>query len=902
MWFFTLLTLRRSTSRSLLASTGFLLAACALILLSATTQTTVVQASAIINRNWRPAYDLVVLPPQAVLPPGKAIPADLLEGYGGGISMQQYEQIKKLSGIELAAPIAFLGYVQVPVPEVQFVNTALPPGYYRIDWTLTAFDGRHSIIERQEHAVWLISSNCAAPLASPALQPLQQQGLHFQCGSNADSSNTFAFASVDTGTFLLAAIDPAAENQLVHLDGSIIGGRMLTEQDTLALDAGSPYASVSVPGSSTIYKVPEYDIPLLIQQGLPGQITARANFARIAPESLSLDQVQAQGGMSYLEHLTNAATLFQGTVPLLENNPQEFSEAVLTWNGRSWQVGQYDKSGAGAGLSFLYTPSSLTYQRATSPTGQPDAAYTLVPNGVQGPEVAFRALQALHVSQIAQPPFYSAFYRATPIGQFSGSRLTALFSNPLNWLPESTYSSPPTVFRYDAQGHPVAPTALLPTTNPAGYSMQPPLALTTLTAAEHLLGNNFISAIRVRVAGVDAADPDSWGRIQQVAQSIEQRTGLHVLVTLGASPTPVLVFVPGVTRGHYGATQDIAPIGWVEERWIVSGASIVYLSQLSETRLILLGTVLLVCLGYLVVTLSALASSRRREFAILSSLGWPPWQPARQFLLQTGVLALGGGSVGIGLALLISRLLGAIPVWGIVAWALPVVLGLAALSSCAPLWQIWHIRPAEILRAGTVVVSEKAARRGEKLWAFLPPVVSVALRNLARTRSRTLIAWGSLCISTALLVVMSESLLALRQTLQGTFLGNYVLLQTTIPQLAGIIFAVLLTFLSVADLLLLQVRERLQEVGLLQAVGWRAVSVQRLFVQEGLILAVIGALPGAGGALWALALRQDTQRLIPTPLVGLAAILLMLGVAATATIPAVRLIGRMRVIEVLRSE
>ncbi len=462
----------------------------------------------------------------------------------------------------------------------------------------------------------------------------------------------------------------------------------------------------------------------------------------------------------------------------------------------------------------MYTPSSLTYQQATAPTGQPDAAYTLVPNGVQGPEVAFRALQTLHVSQIAQPPFYSAFYRANPIGQFSGGRLAAQFSNPLNWLPESTYTSSSTVFRYDAQGHPVAPTTLLPTTNPAGYSMQPPLALTTLTAAEPF-GQRLQQCHPDACAGVNAGDSGYWERIQQVAQLIEQRTGLHVLVTLGASPTPVLVFVPGVTRGHYGATQDIAPVGWVEERWIVSGASIVYLSQLSETRLFLLGTVLLVCLGYLVVTLSALASSRRREFAILSSLGWPPWQPARQFLLQTGVLAVGGGSAGIGLALLISRLLGAIPVWWMAAWALPVVLGMAALSSCAPLWQIWHIRPAEILRAGTVVASGKAALRGEKLWAFLPSVVSVALRNLARTRTRTLIAWGSLCISTALLVVMSESLLALRQTLQGTFLGSYVLLQTTIPQLAAIIFA--MCDLPECDgSVLIQVRERIQENGLLK--------------------------------------------------------------------------------------
>lgn len=69
------------------------------------------------------------------------------------------------------------------------------------------------------------------------------------------------------------------------------------------------------------------------------------------------------------------------------------------------------------------------------------------------------------------------------------------------------------------------------------------------------------------------------------------------------------------------------------------------------------------------------------------------------------------------------------------------------------------------------------------------------------------------------------------------------------PQIAGAVFAILLTFLSVADLLLLQVRERQKEIGLLQAVGWHAKLVQRLFVQEGLILAVVGAVPGVLVAL-----------------------------------------------------
>jgi hypothetical protein len=91
MWQYVFQTMRRQPSKNALAGSGFLLAACALILLSATTQTTVVQANQIISQSWRSSYDLVVLPPHAQITSKETIPVDLLEGYDGGISMQQYQ-------------------------------------------------------------------------------------------------------------------------------------------------------------------------------------------------------------------------------------------------------------------------------------------------------------------------------------------------------------------------------------------------------------------------------------------------------------------------------------------------------------------------------------------------------------------------------------------------------------------------------------------------------------------------------------------------------------------------------------------------------------------------------------------------------------------------------------------
>lgn len=908
MWQYVFLVLRRQPGKSALASSGFLLAACALILLSATTQTTVAQANQVISQSWRSSYDLVVLPPQAQISSKETIPADLLEGYDGGISLQQYQQIKHLPGVEVAAPIAYIGYVQMPVPRVLFSNEALAPGYYRLDWTLSAFNGQHEIVERKETTYYYHPSNCNTNYPPADLNnALFKQGVELDC--NSSDVPWSEFPTVDSGTFLLAAIDPTAENQLVHLDKSITSGRMLSSQDALHVDTDPNLGrAFNCPnGSSDPSKcksVPNYDIPVLFHIQIPGQVTLKGKFTRIAPATLDPKTVLAHGGAAYLVNFPPLQSLFDGVVPLVQNDPQRFSTREIAWDGHSWQpfVPYFGKAPFYYNINFLYTPSGLTYQSIAPPPGQSSPAYVVRPSGVQGPEVAFRQLHSLHVAEGVNRFTPKAFYYFDFVGKFAGDSLDAQFSNPLNWLPENTYTSPPAMLRYDAQGRPVTPTNLLPTTNPAGFMLQPPLAITTLAAAVRLRGDHIISAIRVRVSGVDVANPASWKRVQQVAALIEQQTHLHVLVTLGSSPRPTLVYVPGVKKGQFGAQHDISPLGWIEERWIAIGVSIIYLAQLGATRLLLLAAVLSVCLGYLVVAFSALVASQRKEFAVLSAMGWRPWQPVRLFLAQALLLALGGGIVGLAAALLIATLLAATPIWLVVVWTLPAMLVLAFLSSLYPLWQIWRIRPAEILRAGSPVVSSRTRLLGLPLWSFVPPIGALVVRNLTRSRPRTLITVVSLFLSAVLLVLMFSGILALHQTLTGTLLGDFVLLQTAVPQIAGCVIAVLLSFLSVADLLLLQVRERQQEIGLLQAIGWRPGPVQRLFVQEGLTLALVSTLPGVLVAQWILSMQRTVQHILPAPLLALSVILLMTLVAGLASIPALRALNRMQVVDVLRAE
>jgi cell division protein FtsX len=920
MLHYTLLLLRRQRSRSLLTGSGFLLAACALILLSSTAQTTVLQAKQIISKNWRSTYDLVVLPAQTPVPSGSVIPPDQFEGYDGGISIQQYNQIKALPGVAVAAPLAFISYAMYPSASILLGPPHPSPGFYRLTWTLTAFNGFQTIIEYQNSVTIYADGSCSG-----------------NCGLTTSQANTLTSLGIDDyfftrngpyytgvpnpGTFLLAAIDPTEENQLVHLNQSIVQGHPLPVQNKLSLDKTTP----SILGMNINEHIPNYDVPILINTALPGQIVLHATFARLATSTTDLNQVAAHGGSTYLDHVSQQTPVFAGTVPIAQSDLRVFAKgAALTQNGSSIEI--LDQGYPFFNLNFTSSPSSLTYQPTIAPKGTTGPAYSLVPNneqnldGVPANEVAFRNLSPLpgdmqqqngtigNTFQTTTDTIYNGnTYTAQPVGQFDGQRLSAAFTDALNWLPESTYTSFPTLRRDDGQGHPVTPTTMLPTTNPSGYLLQSPLALTTLAAAQQIRGNNCISVIRVRVAGTITPDEAGWERVAKVAQEIQQRTGLRAIVTVGASPRPTLVYVPGIRSGQYPSVmQNIPPIGWVEERWIAIGAALVYLNQLGETQTLLLGAVLLVCLGYLAVTMSSLVSAQRREIAVLSAVGWRPWHPAGMFLAQALTLALSGGIIGTGLALLIVSLIGSSPPWLIVVWALPVVLGMALLSTLYPLWLIWRIQPAEVLRAGTKVArirtSSPLNRWGTSFRSRLPAVGAMAWRNLSRSPVRAVIALGSLFLSAILLTVMVDGLLAFRQTLQGTLLGDYVLVQTAVPQLAGVIFAILLTFLSVADLLLLQVRERQQEIGLLQAVGWHAHLVQRLFVREGFILALLGAVPGVLVASAILVAKQQTQGAVPTFVVALVTVVVMLTVAGLATLPALRAINRLPLLTVLRAE
>lgn len=364
MWYYLFLGLRRQRSRSFLVSVGGILTTCVLILLSATTQTTTLRANSIVGHNWRSTYDLVVIPPSAHSLAGKSIPVDQLGGYDGGINLQQYTKIKHIPGIAVAAPIAFISYVSFPLTFVSFGSLPLSPGFYQLDWKLSAFNGVKQITEYHTNInIYGSATPCPAICALEAKQQqmLNDNGISDYFFARNGKGNTYLQSYLtgvpDQGEFLLAGIDPDAENQLVHLNKSITSGKPLSQQ-LVSVNTQYPHLD----GSAPLEVVPNYDVPMLINTYSNAQLTLHATFTQLLTNTDDIQQVAQRGGSTYLNKLPHRI-IFSGNVPIAQNNHDIFSQgANLIQQGNNLVV---NKLGSPSfGLVFTSKPSSLNLSKS----------------------------------------------------------------------------------------------------------------------------------------------------------------------------------------------------------------------------------------------------------------------------------------------------------------------------------------------------------------------------------------------------------------------------------------------------------------------------------------------------------------------------------------------------------
>ncbi|KAB1910996.1 FtsX-like permease family protein [Micromonospora sp. AMSO31t] len=921
--------LRGRAGRSVALLVGVLVATTGFTVLTGATTTSRLAVTGTVERNTRAAYDILVRPEGTRTPLEAArglVRPNYLSDTHGGITTAQYEQVRAVAGVDVAAPIAMIGYSTSAVPLrldlTAAVDRSLDRQVIRLDPTYVAERGlstapgkpryvyvtRHPLIhpifdpenlnefrytDGRRYAVddvcgpvprEVLPDGSSRPICDPQSGALignrgtlserdnwrvtsvrllpdgrfeAENGVLARNGDGPTAAaDRLTVPEAVTVPFLLAAVDPDAEQRLVGLSGSVVDGRPLRAGDAVSEKLLGTARNWSVPVLAT--SRPYLDSEL------------RATLTRLpAARPAGLPAIELEEG------LRRAA----GT-------PAGVARADLADAYRSQlATGISDQGGCCFGqLQIITQPGVVAYDErpggelraAAVPPAAPEVFgnerdFNWLPRPWLTEDVGARTLRRIPLpSGGAITPFRQ--WRA--VGVFDPEKLAGF--NDVGKVPLETYEPPVAEGADDRSRAALGDRPLEPSGNPAGYLSAPPLLLTNLASVPKLLDGSSapqrtapISAIRVRVADVHGYSERSAERVRLIAERIARATGLDVDITLGSSPAPQTVELPA---GAFGR-----PALRLSENWSALGVAAVITKAVDRKSAALFVLVLVVCVLFLGNAVSAAVRDRRPELAVLACLGWPARRIGALVLGEVAALGLAAGLLSVGLAFPLGAALDIGVDWRRALLAVPVALLLALVAGVAPALRAARAHPAAALRPP--VASARWVRRPRSL-------PGPALVNLVRSPGRTVLGASALAIGVAALTLVAATAYAFRGAIVGSLLGDTVSLSVRGADALAAGATVLLGAGAVADVLYLNIRDRAAELATLRATGWTDAALGRLVGYEGFALGALGALSGAGlglgGAAWLVGE-------LPVALVAVAAAVALAGVLVTclaALVPA----------------
>ncbi|MBM7568116.1 hypothetical protein [Paenibacillus sacheonensis] len=534
-----------------------------------------------LQNKWKVSYDIAVRPPGTSFGDEAAglMEPNFQDGITGGISMEQLRQIKQIPGVSIAAPLAVIGYTEFSTPLNRSI-TFKDFGVYRLKQQVTVSNG--------------VQNQTSTP------------STYYDSYGPSDDSESLLSTNDPA---LLVGIDPVEEAKLVGLDQAVVPSLIshyFTSTDTSRVqvfdqkmagiskfvDAPILISNQNSVNKSYTFQYEKLDIPY----GTPEQ------------EAELIAKVKAGGGVNYLDKIQSVSsnTVTVNVTPAQAAVAQE--EVMMK--------SQADP----ALLLFSQRAKALSYETAQSP--YPDRwpiAYRLKSYDTSDaaardkfPEF-YRPMDKI-VDRNYPYAYYGVGLKVTYIGNYDPAKLQV--SKDIDSLfPMDTYRAPSAKAIFDSEGRPANPQATIkPINNPLGLLTSPPTMLTTMEAAALIAGDRPISVIRIKVAGVDEVSDANQAKLEEIAEAIRAQTGLAADIMLGSSPQPVLIQVP--------KSGSQTAIGWMEQQWIKLGIALTLVNEVKLGFSGMLLLVILIAVLYVLATNMVSFLVRKREFAIMLSIGW----------------------------------------------------------------------------------------------------------------------------------------------------------------------------------------------------------------------------------------------------------------------------------------
>ncbi|MFJ7726732.1 ABC transporter permease [Neobacillus sp. NPDC097160] len=732
-----------------------------------------------------------------------------LSGISGGISLEDYEKIKSISDIDIAAPFSMIGFTGYAV-NFKKVDTK-EPGIYRLTNTTTDYNGLDP------------SSKTDVYYFSRGMYDLPSPEITRKYGISGIDNNLSSYTDV-----LLAAVDPVQEAKLVGLDKAMLpvdGKKQYFSNDNLiqsnnlsefGINAKETTFPVILSNRSFLnqtfnFKIEKLDIP----------------YEDLKTRQQSLDVIERNGGEKYLNALPTI-----DTKTFTYDSVEAHKLLLAKLSGLDPETGKRESNNSSTNVDlqgFLREKTgSLSYQSIENPFPERwNDSFQVVPyegESAVNENRTYRKPQLTDTS-LRNNPRLSPYF----VGFYDPKKLT-ISKDPENELPMETYKTPSAKLVLNNDGQPVnPPKEMNPTSNIYGYMIQAPTMLTTIAAAQQILGDKPISAIRIKVKNVTSLGEESQKRLQSVAKEIEQQTGHETDITLGSSLQPLLINIPKV-RNHEA-------LGWIEQPWIKIGAAI---GIFKETKLGYSGIIIctiLVAMIYVFSTSLVSFLTRKQEFAVLLAIGWKPRQlknllmmeslligvmvTAVTLLVQLGFSFKNSASLSISQALLITIF----------------VLLIYIIGPIGPTRLINKINPSQVMRTGEISVLGKRALRTQGL-------LSMVFNTVIGRLNRNLVSIIAIALPMALLILFIFVSFRLKGVLYTSWLGQYVSMEVGTPHYIAVAISLIISILTTSEILWQNIKVRSNEISLLKALGWKNKHIRLMVLVEGAIIGFLGGVLG----------------------------------------------------------
>jgi putative ABC transport system permease protein len=856
---FVISQLRHRPGRALALGPAILAGSVAFVVLVAIVKTSGVELRGTVKSHFRATYDVLVRPKGSTTElerRERLVQDNYLSGIFGGISLGQYERIKALSGVQVAAPIANIGYVlpfgSIPVSIQRFVNRE-PVQLYRVrfQWlahgSTSSYPGGEAYVYYNRVHRFLVGGG--GKIRGLAEEIVPRRGPLSVCGgtaalycfsSRSPRVNRSNFLRHETppkgigvlasGKFpaLVAAIDPVQEERLLHVGSATVSGRYLLASDRGKNDAnGRPIVPVLLSKRPYVEETLRATVERLRvrrPRDVPQLLIAGQCNSRLFPCPADARERPPKGWRSNTtaySFLRSARGRVLGrTIARLADGYRSLVLAERAFGDLStpnyWTVSQ---------PTYRRNPDGSLEARTTTNSAE---VLTRVFGGGAPPEsrdLQFRRLRGHAATGQFLPTETAPAPTFRIVGRYDPRKLPGF--SPLSRVPLETYYPPllrpvGTASRRALHGRPLAPTQ-----NLGDYIQQPPLILTTIRALPTFYANGTtraakapISAIRIRVAGVTGPDARSRARIESVALRIHAQTRLDVDITAGSSPHPLTIRLP---RGKFGRPALTLSEGWVQKGVVAS-----FLRGAGRKQLALFALIPLICCLFLANGAYAAGRTRRAEIGTLLSLGW---SRSAVFAVVLGEIVLIGavaGALGVGVASVLVEALSLETSLLATVLVFPVAVAIALLAGLAPAWTAACATPLAALRppVGEVKNGHHVSR-----------LTGVALLNLWRVRTRALVAGSGLMLGACALTVLLAVQYSFSGVLAGTLLGDAIAFQIGGFDYLAAGLVIALAAVSIADVVYLNLRERQAELVTLRTLGWSELHLVWLICAEALALA-----------------------------------------------------------------